>query len=67
MEAQESYQSLFEDTAKYNVIMSALAEIIYREMRKKETKSSKEARIYAYEAPQNLSWVANRCHMGLEM
>ena len=27
MEAQESYQSLFEDTAKYNAIMSALAEV----------------------------------------
>ena len=26
MQAQESYQSLFEDTAKYNAIMSALAE-----------------------------------------
>jgi len=34
-ESQETYTSLFEDQNKYNAIMSALAEIIYREMRKK--------------------------------
>lgn len=35
MESQETYTSLFEDQHKYNAIMSALAEVIYREMRKK--------------------------------
>ena len=34
MEAQDAYTALFEDQAKYNAIMSALAEVIYREMRK---------------------------------
>lgn len=33
MEAQDSYASLFEDKNKYNAIMSALAGIVYREMR----------------------------------
>lgn len=32
-ESQESYESLFQDKNKYNAIMSALAEVIYREMR----------------------------------
>lgn len=32
-EAQQSYTSLFSDTSKYNAIMSALAEILYREFR----------------------------------
>ncbi len=32
-ESQEAYTSLFEDRSKYTAIMSALAEIIYREMR----------------------------------
>lgn len=36
MESQDTYTSLFEDRNKYNAIMSALAEIIYREMRKKK-------------------------------
>ena len=36
-ESQESYSSLFEDKNKYNAIMSALAGVIYREMRGKET------------------------------
>lgn len=36
MEEQEAYSSLFEDKHKYNAIMSALAEIIYRELRKKK-------------------------------
>ena len=57
-EAQESYQSLFEDTAKYNAIMSTLAEVIYREMRRKETKVSEESGVYAYDVPPNLSMVA---------
>lgn len=35
MESQETYTSLFEDQQKYNAIMSALADIVYREMRKK--------------------------------
>lgn len=35
LESQETYTSLFEDQHKYNAIMSALAEVIYREMRKK--------------------------------
>ena len=60
MQAQESYQSLFEDTAKYNAIMSALAEVIYREMRKKETKASEEPGEYTYEVPEKLSMVAER-------
>ena len=33
-ESQESYESLFSDRNKYNAIMSALAGVIYREMRK---------------------------------
>ena len=32
----ENYTALFEDQNKYNAIMSALAEVIYREMRKKK-------------------------------
>ena len=32
-EAQQSYTSLFSDTSKYNAIMGALAEILYREFR----------------------------------
>lgn len=35
LESQDTYTSLFEDQHKYNAIMSALAEIVYREMRKK--------------------------------
>ena len=58
MEALESYQSLFEDTAKYNVIMNALAEVVYREMRKKGTKNSEESETCIYAMPQNLSMVA---------
>lgn len=34
MESQETYSSLFEDRSKYNAIMSTLADILYREMRK---------------------------------
>ena len=38
LEAQDTYASLFEDQHKYNAIMYALAEIIYRDMRSgKET------------------------------
>ena len=33
-ESQDTYTSLFEDQSKYNAIMSALAEVIYREMRR---------------------------------
>lgn len=33
MESQESYSALFEDQSKYNAVMSALARVIYREMR----------------------------------
>lgn len=33
MESQESYSALFEDQTKYNAVMSALAGVIYREMR----------------------------------
>lgn len=36
MEEQEAYSSMFEDQHKYNAIMSALAEVIYRELRKKK-------------------------------
>lgn len=36
MEAQDTYTTLFEDQQKYNAIMHALAEIIYREMRKQK-------------------------------
>ena len=35
-ESQDTYTLLFEDQNKYNAIMSALAEVIYREMRKKK-------------------------------
>ena len=34
-ESQESYESLFTDKNKYNAIMSALAGVIYRELRKR--------------------------------
>ena len=34
MESQETYSSLFEDQSKYNAIMSTLADVLYREMRK---------------------------------
>ena len=34
MEAQDTYTALFEDQAKYNAIMRALAEVIYRELRR---------------------------------
>ena len=37
MEAQDSYGSLFEDKSKYDAVMSALAGVIYREMRSKKT------------------------------
>ena len=33
LESQETYSSLFEDQSKYNAIMSALAELLYHEMR----------------------------------
>ena len=33
MEAQDTYTSLFEDQAKYNAVMHALGNIIYRDMR----------------------------------
>ena len=36
-ESQESYESLFKDKNKYNAIMSALAGVIYREMRKQDS------------------------------
>lgn len=35
MEAQDTFSSLFEDTSKYKAIMSALAEWLYGEFRKK--------------------------------
>ncbi len=35
-ESQESYTSLFEDKTKYNAIMSALAGILYRELRSQD-------------------------------
>ena len=38
MESQETYSSLFEDRSKYNAIMSTLAEMIYREMRRPQGK-----------------------------
>lgn len=34
IESQETYSSLFEDQSKYNAIMSTLADILYREMRR---------------------------------
>lgn len=34
LESQDTYTSLFEDQHKYNAIMSALADVVYREMRK---------------------------------
>lgn len=34
MESQETYSTLFENRSKYDAIMSALAEILYREMRR---------------------------------
>jgi type I restriction enzyme R subunit len=37
MESQDSYAALFEDKTKYNAIMNALAGVIYREMRAKDT------------------------------
>lgn len=38
MESQETYSSLFEDQSKYNAIMSTLADVLYREMRKPGSK-----------------------------
>ena len=35
IEAQDTFSALFEDTSKYKAIMSALAEWLYREFRKK--------------------------------
>ena len=60
VEAQESYQSLFEDTAKYNAIMSALAEVVYREMRKKGAKIAEKSDAYINDIPQKLSMVAEK-------
>lgn len=37
MESQESYSALFEDKLRYNAVMSALAGVIYREMRQTTT------------------------------
>jgi len=34
LESQDTYTALFEDQHKYNAIMNALAEVIYREIRK---------------------------------
>ena len=34
LESQDTYTSLFEDQHKYNAIMSALADVVYREMRR---------------------------------
>ena len=33
MESQDTYSSLFEDQSKYNAVMNALADVLYREMR----------------------------------
>ena len=41
-ESQESYESLFKDKNKYNAIMSALAGVIYREMRTQNTDNSNQ-------------------------
>ena len=38
MESQETYSSMFEDRSKYNAIMSTLADILYREMRRPDNK-----------------------------
>ncbi len=38
MESQESYSSLFENKSKYDAVMSALAGVIYREMRQNASK-----------------------------
>ena len=38
LEAQDTYTALFEDKAKYDAVMSALSEIVYREMRKQQNK-----------------------------
>ena len=35
IEAQDTFSALFEDTSKYKAIMSALAELLYREFRKR--------------------------------
>ena len=41
MEAQETYESLFADQAKYNVIMKALADVVYRDSRRaKDTQAT---------------------------
>ena len=64
MESQESYQSLFEDTAKYNAIMNALAEVVYREMRKKAVSDFKDSDIYTYDTAE-LSMVAAKTGYGI--
>ena len=43
MESQETYSSLFEDRKKYNAIMSTLADMLYREMRRPGAKREKAA------------------------
>ncbi|MCD8129737.1 MAG: DEAD/DEAH box helicase family protein [Lachnospiraceae bacterium] len=35
-ESQDAYTSLFEDRGKYNAFMTALAEVVYREMRRRK-------------------------------
>ena len=35
IKSQETFASMFEDKAKYQAICSALAEVVYREMRRK--------------------------------
>lgn len=48
MESQETYTSLFEDQSKYDAIMSTLAEMMYKEMRKpKGKKQSPKKAIYS--------------------
>lgn len=47
VESQETYTSLFEDTHKYNAIMSALAGIIYRELRKTKKETLYDAMMVA--------------------
>ena len=56
MEAQESYQSLFEDTAKHNAIMRALAEVVYREMRKKDRKALDESGLIHMRGRRTCLW-----------
>lgn len=46
--------------AKYNAIMNALAEVVYREMRRKESRMERKAGEYIYDVPNDIPMVAEK-------